>query len=237
VAHWTTVQAGQAFLYNTRQLVKLSPDQLRRCIQSRMHDGLGRQVETCIRNWNGYPIDVSPVAPLLHGLGFRLDGRGWMCWPPRGKPVADPKPLDQDVFLPYFEEPSPVEYGPDWTIGRAAEKLRQALETLLPVIELEFSDAGWDLAWHADGPHATYHGFARMHVRTAASFLQVNFHTRAVKIDGVRHRMAGWHAHEHMRIKDPGDVNKAFLTSLKELMRRAEEITGMWEGQRKRYRG
>ncbi|MDP6776013.1 MAG: crosslink repair DNA glycosylase YcaQ family protein, partial [Candidatus Latescibacteria bacterium] len=228
IIHWTTVQAGQVFVYNDNQLVRLSRDQLVRCIQSRMTDGLGRPIEMSLRSWNGYPIDVSPVAPVVHELGFRLDGRGWMCHPPRTRAASDPVGSDQDTFLPYYEEPSPVEYGPEWTVSRAPEKLRPALAALLDVIERELEGSSWDLEWRADGPQARYRGFATTHVRTARTFLQVNFHTRTVKVDGVRHRMAGWYPHENMRIVEPGDVNEMFLTSFRKLRHRAEEITDLF---------
>ena len=228
VAHWTTVQAGQAFVYNAKQLVRLSRGQLERCIESRMTDGLGRPIALTFASWNGYPIDVSPVSPILHKLGFRLDGRRWMCHPTRAKTSPESVPLDQETFLPYYEEPNPVEYGPEWTVSRAPEKLRPALEALLPVVERELAESGWDLEWGADGPHARYRGFANMHVRTARSFLQVNFHTRTVRVDGKRHRLAGWQTFPNMRIVDRSDVNERFLESFRALMRRAEEITDLY---------
>jgi len=228
IVHWTTVQAGQAFVYNEKQLVRLSREQLRRCIESRMTDGLGGPIVLKFRSWNGYPIDVSPVAPVLHTLGFRMDGRRWMCHPPRVETACVPMPRDHRTFLPYYEEPSPVEYGPEWTVSRTPEKLRPALEALLPVVERELVGSGWDLEWGADGPRARYRGFASMHVRTARSFLQVNFHTRSVRVDGKRHRLAGWQTFPNMRIVDRSDVNHHFLESFLALMRKAEEITDLY---------
>ena len=137
-------------------------------------------------------------------------------------------PMDHETFLPYYEEPNPVEYGPEWTVSRAPEKLRPALEVLLPIVERELVGSGWDLEWRADGPHARYRGFAGMHVRTARSFLQVNFHTRTVRVDGERHRLAGWQTFPHMRILERGDVNHHFLESFRALMRKAEEITDLY---------
>ncbi len=236
VVHWATVQAGQALVYNEKQLVRLSRGQLDRCIQSRMTDGLGRPITMNLRSWNGYPVDVSPVAPVAHELGFRLDGRGWMCHPPRVKTSCVPMPTEQKTFLPYYEEPSPVEYGPEWTVRRAPEKLRPALDALLEVIGRELERSDWKLEWQADGPRARYQAFASVHVRTARTFLQVNFHTRTVKIDGVRHRMAGWYAHENMRIAEPDDVSKAFVTSFRKLKRRAEEITDLFLASKGRSR-
>ena len=228
IVHWTTVQAGQVFAYNGKQLARLSVEQLRRCVESRMNDGLGRPIVTVLRSWNGYPIDVSPVAAVLHDLGFGMDGRGWMCHPARGKRSGAPVVAKRETFLPYYEEPNPVEYGPEWTVSRATEKLRPALEALLPVLERELKGAGWELEWLADGPLAQYRGSARVHVRTARSFLQVSFHTRTVRVDGKPRRLAGWQTFPDMRIVEPGDVDLSFVESFRALIEKAEEITNLY---------
>lgn len=111
--------------------------------------------------------------------------------------------------------------------------LRQAdfqvtLAALLPVIEKELADSGWDLAWQADGPRACYRNSARIQLRTARSFLQVSFHTRIVRVDGKQHRLAGWQSFPNMRIVEPGDVDPRFIESFRALLRQAEEITDLY---------
>ncbi len=221
------VQAGQVLLYRgSQQLVTLTRRQLVRCIEQLRHGPAGRPVRTRVAAWNGYPIDVSPVAGVLWELGFRFDKRGTMSWPPSGRSYARPRVADQEVFLPYYSEPPPVEFGPEWTVERAAEPLRPALKKLLEVLVPELDREGWVLQWHVDGPVARYRDSARLGLHVAKGFVRVHVGTRTFRDEaGKAHRLAPWQAHRAMRVVRPDDVNQEFITELRRLLRAAEEIT------------
>ena len=224
IIHHTTVQAGQALVYNTQQLVTLTRAQLRRCLKARIEDGMGRDVTVHVREWNEHPIAESPVASLLHELGFRLDGRGFMCYPARGRArELDLSAEPVDVFPPHFADP--VEYGPELAVERAPEGLRATLSVLLPVVTAELQRPGWEIEWSTEGLQARYREFARLNLRTAKTFVQVQFHTRVVRIDGERLRMAPWQRRPRMRVTSPEAVDAEFVEALRELLAQAEAIT------------
>jgi ATP-dependent helicase Lhr and Lhr-like helicase len=228
VIHHTTMQAGQALVYNTQQLVTLTRTQLRRCLQTRMQDGMGRQVALDIRSWNDHPIDGSPVASVLHTIGFRLDGRRCMRFPaPSRIQPLDLSPEPVDVFPPYFDDL--VSYGPEYSIEQAPESLRAAMVLLLPILTEQFEQRGWEIEWSAEGLQARYRDFARASLRTARTFLQVWFHTRPVRVAGERLQMAGWQRRPRMRVTSAERVDAEFLELLQANLAQAESITDRYQ--------
>ncbi|MFA6110976.1 MAG: DEAD/DEAH box helicase, partial [Candidatus Latescibacterota bacterium] len=99
------VQAGQVLIHESRQLVALEREPLRRCFEALRRDPMGREQRVAFDNWNGYPIAVSPVTPVLLEAGYALNGRGQLQYPPgrgkrtasRGQGTAESRPGDQTV--------------------------------------------------------------------------------------------------------------------------------------------
>ncbi|KKL49375.1 hypothetical protein LCGC14_2316140, partial [marine sediment metagenome] len=146
--HRLILQAGQVLIYEDAQLAELSRRQLFRCLQQLQHDFAGREVTLRFRSWNGHPIDVSPVAAVLWELGFRFDGRGEMVWPAPARPAKTiPDGPIQDAFLPHYAEPAPVEYGPDWLLRRASDRIRPTAAALLELLSAETAGDGWEAEW------------------------------------------------------------------------------------------
>ncbi len=133
-------QAGQVLLYNrgnnrVSQLATLDWHQLVRCIEKTKEDMTRWQPQIRIRDWNGHPIDVSPVAAVLWESGFRFSSKREMCWPPRKTLDLRPPTTNQDVFLPAYLEPPPVDYGPEWFISRSNVTIRDKVRELIRLLE------------------------------------------------------------------------------------------------------
>ena len=107
--------------------------------------------------WNGHPIDVHPVAGFLYEQGFRFDSRGWLCWPPRGKAGRTPEPCTYEEFLPYHEEPDPVDYDYDWVVSRVTPLIRPKLKELLTFLQTNLTDEHC-LIFDQSGFRVTYRG-------------------------------------------------------------------------------
>jgi hypothetical protein len=170
-------------------------------------------VPVYFRAWNGHPLNVSPVAGLLWELGFRFDGRGGMRWPPPRHDSTPPPPRGDEAFLPYYLEPPPVEYGPDWTVSRARPAVRPVLRALLDILSAELDRRGWDLQWRPHGPEAIYGAGARLSIHCAQRWVDVNV------------RAASWRAfHTTLRVATPADLSDSFAADLAAALARAEEL-------------
>jgi hypothetical protein len=129
-----------------------------------MEDAARSNMELVIRHWNRYPIDVSPVLPVLEKLGFRMNGRREMVFPPgknaarhsggasRGKAKQKRK-----LFLPYCDEPPPVEYSLDWLCSRTHENVRDKVREVLVLLEKHLP-ADCTAVYGADGMSFQYRG-------------------------------------------------------------------------------
>jgi len=140
--HRVVVQAGQALLYNSMQIVALTREQLERSIACQMGDAARSNMELVIRHWNRYPVDVSPVLPVLEKLGFRVNSRREMVYPPRksaasrrSTPSGARRVPRHSVFLPYCDEPPPVVYNLDWTCSRVHENVREKVREVLVLLD------------------------------------------------------------------------------------------------------
>jgi hypothetical protein len=184
LTHTAVIQAGQALLYNDRQLVTLDRRQLRRCIDTLMYDYAGNSQHMSFRTWNGYPIDVSPVASVLWELGFRYDGRRWMVWPPRGRGNL-PKPESrQEEFLPYFEEQPAVKLDAEWFISRVPSLVQAKLRELIALLEKRLPSP---CEWHfGAGNHVgvTYRGRRYMNLNVGQKRLRLHI-TQSGWVPGV----------------------------------------------------
>ncbi|MBT4815339.1 MAG: hypothetical protein HON70_06550, partial [Lentisphaerae bacterium] len=231
--HRTVLQAGQVLVHNGHQTVTLSQEALRRCIEAMVLTVGAPGMELVLHDWNGFPLDVSPVAPLLYDAGFRFDSRGNMQKPPRGKSKGAPNKALQDVYLPYFAEPNPVTYGPEWTVGRAADAVQPVLQRLLSLLEEEWASGAWEMVWGCEGPKVTYRGTGRVHLYIARSFVQVCFGARAVTDeDGQRHQMATWRRYPGMRVKEPTDLTDEFRRDLHRLHEQVKALTDRYHASR-----
>jgi len=163
VLHRMIVQAGQVVLFakswDAQQLVELTQPQLMRCIEHLMANGSGKRGETCFRFWNGYPVDVTPMAPLLWSLGFRYDNKKWMVWPPKKSENTEGKPkgVTPDTFLPYYSQDPPIVYNATWLVSRSSEELRSNLAKLIELLERSLSE-DCEFQYGPFGLLATYRG-------------------------------------------------------------------------------
>jgi len=152
------IQAGQVLLFwNNHLLAKLNRKQLSLCLAALRDMGTALNNPVTFMLWNGHPIDVHPVAGFLYEQGFRFDGRGYLCWPPRGKAGKTPEPCTYEEFLPYYEEPDPVDYDYDWVVSRATPLIRPKLEELLTFLETSLTDEHC-LIFDQSGFRVTYRG-------------------------------------------------------------------------------
>ena len=154
VLHSMLIQAGQVIIFgkswDTQQLVTLDAKKLVSCIKLLKNGIIGTEEKLHIRHWNGHPIDLSPVSRLLWDCKFRFNGRNELCWPSvsrtldRRMPGSKCEQLNkwqppkkQKIYLPYYSEPSPVEYSEEWLISRISESLRKPLKNIIKMLRKE----------------------------------------------------------------------------------------------------
>ena len=224
--HEALLQAGQVLIYRTRQLVTLTRRQLIRCVDRLRTDVDGARIPVRWSDWNSHPIDASPVAALLLELGFGFNARRELESPPPRRPADISVPdLDVDVFAPYFAESSLIEYGPKWTVDRAPEALRPALERLFGLLDKELMGrANWETRWHDRGPEMMYRDSGRAGVHIAKSFVSLSFSTRTLRYDdGRRRSLKPWNT--NLRAVKPEEIDAAFVSKLRDFVRATEAIT------------
>jgi hypothetical protein len=128
------VQAGQVLLHaeglpaNVRQLVELTAPRLRRTVRALITGPDGRVAPAVVGRWNGHPIDVSPVAPVLYEEGFRFDKKRQMVYPPTAATTVEPAGEVQTSYPPFYSEEPPVEYNEAWVLCRTDSFIRPKLE-------------------------------------------------------------------------------------------------------------
>ena len=170
------VQAGQVLLLaHGQQLAALNRRQLHKCIGQLTHTRSGAAAPTSFKLWNGYPIDVSPVASVLWDLGFRFDRKGGMCWPATTSVGTRPAESKQDLFLPYHSEPAPVEFGPAWLVGRTPGPLQEAMRAALDLVVRHLDRDGWTVEWNHEGLWARYAKQARLIVQPRRQYVLLDF--------------------------------------------------------------
>ena len=220
------IQGGQPLvLAHGQQLAPLTPRQLSRCVEELKHDHAGQQAPTKIGEWNGYPIETHPVSRLLTGLGFGLSDRA-MCWPPPDSPAAfSPPPPEPEQFLPYYADPPPVDFGPDWTVSQSPESMRPLLEKLLPMLERELDRGGWEIEWQS--ARGTYRDMACLDLTIRASRVWVRI--GAPGVTGFR-GTAEFPA--KVVLETPADVDGAFLAALRRRREVAEEYVDRYWARR-----
>ena len=237
------VQAGQALLLDSRQTVTLSSPQLLQCLAAHRHDPSGQELHTSFSEWNGHPIDISPVAGLLWRLGFRFDKPREMTWPPKRDTGCQPPLPDQDTFAPYYLEPAPAEYGPEWTVRRAPPPVRAVLSRVLDILLAAVARPGWSVSWDNWEPRASYRGRGYVGLRIHRRCVDVVCRSPVVRDDAGRTRRLA----STKRIGQDEDAGEGFGDHLRGTVVRLEELIddqlaredGFAEGRRdqKRVRG
>jgi ATP-dependent Lhr-like helicase len=223
------VQAGQVLVYGSHQLVALTRPQLGRCLETLQRDPSGQEAALSFGDWNGHPIDVSPVAAVMHRLGFRNEN-GRMCWPSSRNSRA-PADSGQETFLPYFAEPDPVEYGPKWLITRAQEPLRPALERLLEIVIPYLEEHGWTIEWGAPNTWARYRDDkARVWIRLARSFIEVHPWAVAVQVKGESRRRRFW---RNLRVVSLDDLTPEKAEAMLDVLRAAQAQADLYLAKRR----
>ncbi|MBT3344171.1 MAG: DEAD/DEAH box helicase [Gemmatimonadetes bacterium] len=223
--HRSLVQAGQVILYKSQQNVTLERDALRHCFEVLMEDPAGRQQTLSYKQWNGYPVKVSPAASVMMEAGFALSTKGHMEYPVPRRHRLDPEgPVITElrsVLQPCHSEPPPVQYGKDWTISLVDEARRPLVAALLERLAKAAQDHGWTCDWQADGFSARY-GRAGMGLGLAKRWIQIAFNAPAVRdTGGPLWRMAPWAGHR-IRVTGLDEVNADFDEHLAELLDEAE---------------
>lgn len=218
----TVIQAGQALLCGDKQIVTLARNALLKCVQSQLRDAGGKDRKIRMFNWNDYPVDVSPIAPVLWDAGFRFNTRREMVFPPPKRPALE-RPTDDGrrEFFPYYSEPPPVTYGRAWTVSRAPETLAHAVDEMLGVLTTEFSRRDWEVSWGSDGLKAAFPGKATVFFRSAKTYAMLHINARPGIIDGTKHHLVMWKAYPGMLVARIEDVAE-FAERLPELLDIAE---------------
>jgi len=214
------LQAGQVLVYEEHQLAPLSRRQLARCLAELQHDYAGNPVQLWIRHWNGLPLDMTPAAAVLWEVGFRRDGRDGFAWPPPARARnSDPTLSILQQFPPYYEQGSPVEFGPELAAARADPRIRPALAALYGHLEREFGRAGWEVTWHPHGPSARYRKVAQAHVWAGKTFADLHIRTRPLLDNGSKRRL--W---RRLRVEKAEDVNDGFVELLRTFIKDVTEL-------------
>jgi len=213
------IQAGQVLLYRERQLVTLTRRQLARCIEELKRDAAGEETSVRFRQWNGYPIQASPVAGVLSEAGFQLLRDGTMRWPPRGR-GAEPAPISkQEEFLPYYSEPPRVEYGVAWLMDRASAALRPVLKEVLGALAGELERRGWDTQWHDHGAIARYRDWAAVYLYVRKSVIYINIATKSHREGDKRVRFR-----KYLKATVADGVDEGVIATLRAHLQTATEI-------------
>ena len=210
------LQAGQPLvLAHGQLLVRLTRKHLAACIRQLQHNYAGQEAPTSFRQWNGYPVAVHPVVGLLSEEGFRLV-KDAMVWPAvAGKGTLAEAPQDTQDFLPYYEDPPPVEFGPDWVIGRSPGPVRPVLGTLCSFLQKELDRDDWSIDWQFTRYHFAFYrgrGAVRVLIRdkcvevVVRGCIEYGTHQSRVK----------------RRLETPGDINREFRQYFRENRERAE---------------
>ena len=131
----------------------------------------------------------------------------------------------QQIFLPYYQEPPPVEYGPDWTLGLVSDALRPVMAALLERLTATMAERGWQPHWHSGGLAAGYRGTGHVHVHPGKKWIDVRVSSRPVRdAEGQRFHMPGWAPQNRVRVASPNDLDEELDQKLGSLLDRAEEI-------------
>jgi hypothetical protein len=105
-------------------------------------------------------------------MGFRMDGRGEMVWPPpkTAKPVA---PGDARRFEPCYAEAAEPSHGPTDMLDKASDAMRGPLEILLAHVTPVITGEGWRPRWGERYASPRYRGFWGSHIWVARSFIDI----------------------------------------------------------------
>ena len=219
-AHCYILQAGQVLLLDSRQIVTLTSGQLRQCLAAYRRGPSGQELLTSFREWNGHPIDLSPVAGLLWQLGFRFGKPGEMTWPPSRDTGCRPPVPEQETFPPHYLEPPPAEYGPEWALRRAPPAVRAVLSRVLEFLVRAVGRPGWSLLWDSGEPLASYRGRATVGVRVHRHCVDVVYRSPVAREGaGRQQRFAST-----KRIRQDEDVGPSFSDHLRATVARLEEL-------------
>ncbi|MDP7114490.1 MAG: hypothetical protein QGH45_21135, partial [Myxococcota bacterium] len=131
----------------------------------------------------------------------------------------------QQTFPPYYAEPPPVEYGPEWTVGLVSEALRPVMAALLDRLAAALPERGWELRWHSGGLAAGYRGTGHVDVHPGKKWIDVRVSSRPVRdAEGQRFHMPGWAQQNRVRVASLREVEEELEQKLGDLLARAEEI-------------
>lgn len=231
------VQAGQVLIHESRQLVTLEREPLRRCFEALRRDPMDREQRVAFDDWNGYPVAVSPVAPVLQEAGYVWGGRGQLLYPPgkgkrasaraetAAKPASGDQRAEHTTFPPYYEESSPVTYGREWTLGLVDEERRLLLAGLLDLLVKLSSARGWEIRWHRGGMDASYKGKGNLYLGLHRRWFDVRVGTKPVRdAQGNRLRMNTWTPGHKARFTTDADLAGETAAHLERLLQKAEEM-------------
>ena len=168
------------------------------------------------------PVDEARKSVIeRHKLGFRFDKPDRMTCPAPGRPLDVPlAKTKQTTFLPYYEEPSPIQVGPDWTLSRASDVVRPVLAQFVSIMTEQLERTGWELEWNLHGPHGRYREFGRYTVHVRQKVINVTLSVPRFREEG---RNRGYH--RWLSIKAKEGISEDLLSTLLEWMNTVEELT------------
>ena len=226
--HRMVVQAGQVLLFhdgNIRQLATLKRRELVRGLQELTHDFSGQEVGIGLYRWNGHPVDAVPAAGLLWELGFRYAKASKMCFPrPRREAKVTPPKCEQETFLPYYLEPSPVEYGPQWLLSRSPKQIRPTLERVLAAVMPELGGDEWEVEWGENRLDAEYRGQGHLGLGVGKSRIVINIRGPWMRAeDGKRRRFEA-----RTRVENPDAAEDELVAWFEAGIARMKESTAQF---------
>lgn len=210
------IQAGQAVLFpDGTQLVRMTGRQLHRAILALCHRGDGAPMDVELHAWNGQPIELHPIAPLLKVVGFAQKATAWI-YPPadgakRDKTIPDP----DRVFPPAGEDT--IALTDSVFVERAPELIRPVLSRLVHVLRKELPGPDWEMTLRPRGFRITYRGVCCMQswmsARRVLATLRPHSKTGFDKVLGRR---------QWFSFRTPEDINPTYIADLRERRLAAE---------------
>ena len=146
---YLVIQAGQPILlYHTREVVLLADlpkERAEKAVRALMQlvdrpAAVTNHKEINVLDWNGHPVDVSPVRHLLTKLGFVRGRSRWKGLVYDGVHRADDQAVGEaeqeiaDVFERAGKEKAPVEYDAEWIISRSDRGIRAKVRGLIELL-------------------------------------------------------------------------------------------------------
>ena len=138
-----------------------------------------------------------------------------MHWPSKRNSEVPPVPIPE-TFLPYWAEPEPERYGPEWVIEHASKQVQPLLAKVLPEICPIFETSSWQVRWDVPNSWAIYRGKSRLWIRMVKTYFEAIIWTPFLRVpDGGKKQ----NFRRHVRFTAGEEVTPEAVTHLQEGLR------------------